>query len=89
MGNSNIVRIGDIAEVFDGPHATPKKIDVGVNDDGGNDKQSKQAQSQIQAWRMGNLIFPSQRILVMNNLKSGLEELRLAKAMFCFLMRPD
>ena len=29
MGNSNIVRIGDIAEVFDGPHATPKKIDVG------------------------------------------------------------
>lgn len=29
MGNSNIVKIGDIAEVFDGPHATPKKIDVG------------------------------------------------------------
>ncbi|HDM8222050.1 TPA: restriction endonuclease subunit S [Vibrio campbellii] len=29
MGSDFITKIGEIAEVFDGPHATPKKIDTG------------------------------------------------------------
>lgn len=29
MGSKYLMKIRDIAEVFDGPHATPKKIDVG------------------------------------------------------------
>jgi len=29
MGSNFFMKIGDISEVFDGPHATPKKIDVG------------------------------------------------------------
>jgi type I restriction enzyme S subunit len=29
MGSDRLLKIGDIAEVFDGPHATPKKIEEG------------------------------------------------------------
>jgi type I restriction enzyme S subunit len=28
-GDSSVVQIGDVAEVFDGPHATPKTVDAG------------------------------------------------------------